>query len=109
MVVIEKIGDAFKLHKTPFERNKTYKEPQLVKISGFYRLIQKDILKKTSLKPADSLTLILSNLWFSDYQKDKVKEYLNSIPRIIEDIHIYELATKKETTEKEILNILRNK
>ncbi|MCL7753099.1 phosphoenolpyruvate carboxykinase (ATP) [Polaribacter sp. Z022] len=107
MIVIEKNSEKYNLHKTPFERAKTYKDPKKVNIKGFYRLVQSDKIKIKRLNLANSFNCLLSNLWFNNYDKENIKPYFRIIKDLTNNLPIFEFHTNKLTTQKEIINILK--
>jgi len=109
MVILEKINDEYILHKTPFERNKKYKEPIRLNINGFYKLVQGETINKKILTKGEAFNVLLSNIWFSEYTKEKIKDYNVMISEIVEEFPVFELHTPKENKQEEIINIINNK
>jgi ABC-type glutathione transport system ATPase component len=106
MVVLEKNNKEYILHKTPFERAKTYSKPKSVNIKGFYRLVQSKKLEKKRLDKGSAFNCFLSNLWFDNYEKNDLEPYLGIIKDIVNNIPVYELYSSKLTNQNEIITIL---
>ncbi|KGL59133.1 hypothetical protein [Polaribacter sp. Hel1_85] len=108
MVVLEKNNKEYILHKTPFERAKTYSKPKSVNIKGFYRLVQSTNLEKRKLDRGSAFNCFLSNLWFDNYEKNDLEPYFEVIKDIVNNIPVYELYNSKLTNQNEIITILKH-
>ncbi len=108
MVVIEKHGTKYKFHKTPFERDKSFKKPVFTELNSFYRLVQSSSISLKKMSQGESLNAFIANLWFIDYTKETYSKSIKLCNEILSPIMMYELKNHKNSTSKELLNKISN-
>lgn len=108
MMVIEKTQSGYLLQKTPFERNKQRKPAIIVNIKAVFRLVQSDELKVNSLKKSNAFNVLLSNLWFSDYQKKQVEKYAEILQNLMQNTTVAELQVAKNSQKEAIIECIKN-
>ncbi|AXG70712.1 HprK-related kinase A [Kordia sp. SMS9] len=108
MMVMEKTNNGYLLQKTPFERNKQRKPAVLVNIKVVFRLVQSDVVKINSLKKSNAFNVLLSNLWFSDYQKKQVEKYAEILQDLMQNTTVAELQIAKNSQKEAIVECIKN-
>lgn len=99
LAVIEKIShDSFRVHKTPFERNKTiYNGLNTFKIKGIYRLHHAAELHAEKLNASQKMTSILGNIWNLDFSSDTPEKYFELINNLFKSTEAFSLSFEKNS------------
>ncbi len=108
MMVIEKTKNGYLLQKTPFERDKQRKPAVLVNLKAIFRLVQSNELKINPLRKSNIFNVLLSNIWFSDYQKKQVEKYAEILQDLMKNTTVAELQMPKNSEKAAIVACIKS-